>query len=133
VVSNDALLIVSGERGNKLEDYARSDELMAVRQLHRTPAYSCDPVAVTPEHCHLTADSHFIGVGLLLHSCRPPYAHSHVIRARHEACSQWVCLDLVDLSVVSPIELLVSVYHKSWRRVPHVRIATGSARLTLNT
>jgi len=62
VVSNDALLIVSGERWNKLENYARSDKLMTASQLHRTPTYPCDPVSVTPENCHLAADLHFIGV-----------------------------------------------------------------------
>jgi hypothetical protein len=78
VASNDALHIISSER-SRLEIYSRSDELMAVSQLHRAPAYSCDPVAVTLEHCHLGANGHLIGVGLL-HSRYPPYTHSHVIR-----------------------------------------------------
>jgi hypothetical protein len=62
VASNDALHTVSSERRTKLEKYARRDELMAVRQLHRAPAYSCDPIAVTLEHCHLPANGHLIGV-----------------------------------------------------------------------
>lgn len=78
MASNDALHIISSER-SKLWKYARSDELMTVSQLHRAPAYSRDPVAVTLEHCHLGANGHLIGVGLF-HSRHPPYAHSHVIR-----------------------------------------------------
>jgi hypothetical protein len=62
VASNDALNIVSSERRNKLEKYARSDELMAVSQLHRAPAYSCDPIAVTLEHCHVAANGHLIRI-----------------------------------------------------------------------
>jgi len=62
VASNDALHVISVEN-SKLEKYARSDELMAVSQLYRTPTYSCDPIAVTLEHGHLTTDGHLIGVG----------------------------------------------------------------------
>jgi hypothetical protein len=62
VASNDALHIVSSERRSKLEKYARSNELMSVSQFHRAPAYSCDPVAVTLEHCHIAANGHLIGV-----------------------------------------------------------------------
>lgn len=62
MASNDALDMVSSER-SKLEKYARSDELMAVSQLHRAPAYTCNPVAVTLKHGHLAANGHLIGVG----------------------------------------------------------------------
>jgi len=62
VASNDALHIFSVEKSN-LKKYARSDELMAASQLYRAPTYSCDPVAMTLEHCHLAANGHLIGVG----------------------------------------------------------------------
>jgi hypothetical protein len=62
VASNDALHIVSIEMESNLERYARSDKFMAVSQLYRAPAYSCDPTAVTLEHCHLATNGYLIGV-----------------------------------------------------------------------
>lgn len=62
VVSNDALQIVSGETTEKLDNFVRSDDLMAVNRLDRTPNYSSDPIAMTLEHCHLATDGHLIRV-----------------------------------------------------------------------
>lgn len=61
MVSNDALHIVSSGDRNKSKECVRRDELMAVSQLHRTPAYSGDPITVTLENGHLAADGHSIG------------------------------------------------------------------------
>jgi len=61
VASNDALHKVSDER-NKLKGHIRRNELMTVGQLHGTPTYSGDPIAVTLEDCHLATDSHPIGL-----------------------------------------------------------------------
>ena len=60
VASNDALHRVSDER-SKLKEHIRRNELMTVGQLHGTPTYSGDPIAVTLKDCHLTTDGHSIG------------------------------------------------------------------------